>query len=183
MRKYFVGIGCICLILIACGLWFFLAWANSPVKQSASVLDTASRGEVGEQVVGTAFYSTLVPADFRVQSTENPNNPNMLHLTAFESHGNGLQVGITTSLLPRDGLNGIADYLFRIRNTDRYEPLSDSPFVSSGQSFKSKTNDAELTTFVIHGDRYASIVVSGSASDESEILAVYELVAKSWKWL
>ena len=170
-------------MLVGFGLWLFLVWANSPVKQSASVPNTASRNEVGEQVVGTTFFSTLVPADFRVQSTENPNNPDMLHLTAFENHGNGLQVGITTALLPKDGLNGVADYLFRIRNTDRYEPLPSSPLIASSGSFKSTTSDAELTTFVVHGDRYASIVVSGSASDEAEILALHELVAKSWQWL
>ncbi len=134
------------------------------------------------QDVETAFFRTKLPTSFHVQQTSKANVATSLQLSASESGGERNQVGITTALIPSDGLSGIPDYLLRVRKTDIYVSVPTTDFPADSKTFK-KVDGGEITTFIIHNNRYASVAVSSSVASESDLLALRKQIANAWQWL
>ena len=181
MKKRLIIITII-LIIIGLGSWTFIKWANSPVRQQISIDSSSNSPSVTNQDIATDFFTTKVPGNFRIQVASNPTKPEMVQLTAFEQQGGSIQIGITSTILPSDNLQGIPDYLFRTKRDDLYSPVPSSGFDLSNPSFENKGGD-EVTTFVIHNDRYASITISGKAINSDEIASIRLLLAENWRWL
>lgn len=182
MKKRLIA-SVIVIVVVAVCTWLLLRWANSPVTQRVISTDIANQTDANETIdITTDYYRTKLPADYRVELNPNPNDATMLQLSAFPSDDGRVQVGITTALLPTDGLNGVADYIYRIKQTATYIPISTTVFSGDSHEFQ-KQGGGELSAFVINGGRYASITVSGEGTTDDDLRVVQQLIAANWNWL
>lgn len=171
----------ILVVVVGVATWGLLNWANSPVKRQIVVSNSDASSNTTTQDVATEYFATKLPNNYRVQTDDNPTDKAMVQMTAFAKDGNGAQVGITSALLPTSGLDGVADFLFRIRRTDLYEQVATVGF-TNGTTFRKK-DGSELTTFITEGQRYASIAISGDTVDSDKVTALRTTVSTNWRWL
>lgn len=164
------------------GAWLFLSWANSPARQRVSVGEIPTSMDTTPKDIATDFFATKVPAGYRVQTSTNPSDSDMVQLTAFDTSGNETQIGITTALLSSEQLSGVADYLYRVKRTDIYETVATIGFASDNPTFRKK-DGTEVTTFIVHDQRYASIAISGQAANSATFTKIRTLIAENWRWL
>lgn len=182
MKKRLIASAIIIVIVATC-TWLLLRWANSPVTQRVISTDIATQSDANDTTdVTTEYYTTKLPANYRVDMNPNPSDPHMLQLSAFPTDDRRVQVGITTALLPADGLNGIADYIYRVKQTATYVPVTTLVFSGDSREFQ-KQGGGELSSFVINGSRYASITISGEGTTDSDLQAIQQLIAANWHWL
>lgn len=185
MRKHWrklVMAGVISLLLLTIGGAVILRWASQPVEQNISIQPPSRPIEQSPQTVQTVYYSFRAPAAFRVHSSGDTNNPHILHTQVFSAGTTDQQIGVTTNLLPSDGLAGVADYNLRVRSSAHYQLISDLPLPAGSRGFRSLVAPGELTLFMVHGDRYSSVTVSGSGSSAS-LQPLFSTVYGSWQWL
>lgn len=169
------------LILFAVAVYIFVQWANQPNTRTVSVASTSSDSAPMDQTVDTPLYTFTLPANFRVETSTHPTIATTSQLTAYEKQGNGIQVGITTNSLPPEGLNAVADYLYRTKNTDLYQTRQDSPF-SDARSFIRTDGTKEVSNFIVHAPLYVSITVSSNAANIDQIKEVEANISASWEW-
>lgn len=167
--------------IVGSATWSLLIWANSPVKRQLVVSTDSTTSSITTQDVATDYFVTKLPSNYRVQTTDNPTDKTMVQMSAFTKEGSGAQVGITSALLPTSGLDGVADFLFRIRRTDLYEQVKTVGF-ATGTTFRKK-DGSELTTFVVQDQRYASIAISGDSVDSDKVTSLRTTIATNWRWL
>ncbi len=179
------GIVAVLIVLLsAVGTWYTLVWANSPVKQRVTTVDTTTttQSEQDPVDVTTPYFSTKLPAGYRVETAKNPNNPTMLQVSAFTTRDSQPQVGITTATLPSDGMQGVADYQYRAKEVTIYNPMKSVLFSSDSFEFE-KIGGGEFTTFLVQGTRYASITVSGEAATTESMQSLRQFIAAHWFWV
>lgn len=173
------------VLLFATGTWFALEWANSPVKQrivNESISAPTTEPTNATIDVKTDYFSTKLPAEYRVEVAKNPTNPKMVNVSAFTSKESQTQVGITTAPLPTEGLQGVADYEYRMKEKKLYTQLKSTLFSSDSFDFE-KIGGGEFTTFIVQNDRYASITVSGQGISINELQALRQIIAAHWAWI
>lgn len=173
-----------CLIII--GLCFFIQWANSPSKQTTIInsdTDTSSTIIKPDTVVTTNIFTTHIPSGFRFQIASDPHDSSRIQVTAFSTQKTDMQIGIVAAPLPYDGLNGVADYLYRLKTPDSYESIDSVAFPAESPTFRKKNNGSELTSFIMRNNQYCSVVVSGSNVSTATLDSVMYTLAKNWRWL
>ena len=177
-------IAALIVIVSAVGTWYLLDWANSPVKQRVTSTDTTTTIEPEENPVevSTPYFSTKLPAEYRIQTTKNPNNPTMIQVSAFTTRDTQPQVGITSATLTSDGIQGVADYQYRAKETTIYNPMKSALFSSDSFEFEKK-GGSEFTAFLIQGTRYASITVSGEGVTTESMQSLRQFIAAHWYWI
>ncbi|MGB4762618.1 MAG: hypothetical protein WBP12_04675 [Candidatus Saccharimonas sp.] len=179
IRRFVVSI--VVISIVAFGTWSFLRWANSPVKQRVinSEVHTSTEAAPSIEVV-TTYFSTRLPADYRTEIAANPNNPEMIQLSAFPTNSGQEIIGITTGLLPVDGLKGVADYIYRTDQASTYT-ITETDSAAGTYTFQ-KHDDSEVTTFLTNDRRYASITVSSQGSTITGLREIQRLILGEWRW-
>ncbi|HEY5139012.1 MAG TPA: hypothetical protein VIJ25_06795, partial [Methylococcales bacterium] len=97
-------------------------------------------------------------------------------------HGSNIQIGITSSILTSDGLDGVPGYLYRVRSTTLYERTTSTIFPAQTPVFRKITDNTEITCFLVHDNRYAVIAIAGGVGDDDNLSDIFETVAKNWQW-
>ncbi len=184
-RTWKVAVSMAILLVIIIGTIMFIQWGNSPSRKTVVVSTTRPEDSLPkpDQTVTTPFFTTHIPDGFRIETTQNPANTSMVHMTAFAIGGGDLQVGITSSLLTSEGLSGVADYNFRLKTPDQYEQTKSTLFPPGSVSFRKLNGPPETTVFIVHNNRYASVVVGGNVVDSTKIDTTLSILANNWKWL
>jgi hypothetical protein len=164
--------------------WFFISrWANAPATQSI----TMQKSQLAAAVVPTyttaqtSFFNFVLPGSFHIQTSKDAGNPNTVHVLAFETRTSSRQVGVTSTLLPADGLSGVADYNFRRATPAQYEPFTDASLPAGSKAFRKIDSSAELSVFMVHGSRYASVTLTGASS--SDLQGLLGTIYAQWLWL
>jgi hypothetical protein len=171
----------LCLFIGSLAIYLFIAWANQPVEQTiGSPPSTNVTPDITLKMIRTTQYTTKINEDFREQTTENPSRPGLIQTLLFDTKETGAQVGITVSHLPTDGLQGVADYNLRVTTPDTYKPFTDVWLPADSHAFQ-KVSGNELSLFLSHTDRYASITVSNH--DISTMTILLKTVVDNWQWL
>lgn len=184
-RKWkIIAVIVIALIITVVAVNYIVQWANSPSNQPVTITTTTTQPAVIQnQTLSTDFFTTAIPSDFKVQVNKNQKDPTMVQVSAFQAHGVGTQIGITTAPLTSEGLTGVASYLYRIRNHQLYEQIPNTVFPNGSTTFRALTGDGEVTAFLVNSGRYASVAVSGGGTNNPEIDSLITVIAKTWKWL
>jgi hypothetical protein len=160
-------------------------WASQPVVQTINVQSSPTTAvvETGKlQTITTPYFSTEVPEALRVQKTENTTNPALVQISVFESKNGGRQLGITSNVLPAEGVKGVADYNYRAKKTDIYKQSTLPTAPAGSVTFESVTGQREIATFIKHESRYASVVVTGTVSTREQLLSLHDQVLSAWNW-
>ncbi|HUS26094.1 MAG TPA: hypothetical protein VMY99_01980 [Nevskiaceae bacterium] len=165
------------------GIWFGLQWASKPVEESVTASAPAPTpvAATPDQAVTTKFFTTAVPATYRVQISSHVNNADLVQVFANKKTASDEQIGITTNLLPSDGLAGVADYNYRRSKPGDYSVLPSADLQANSTLFQSRTGAAELTLFTTYGPRYASVAITGGK--QSEQITRLQALCHTWKWL
>jgi len=182
-KKSFMIVVSVLAIAGALGSAWLTSWASQSAREAIEVQaeSTEPQAAPSEQAVETKFYTTKFPGTFRVQTAENPAKPEQAQTLLFDAAGSGKQVGITTNVLPGDGLAGVGDYTYRMHTASSYKPLVSETFPEGAQAFQ-KNDGHEMTVFLTKDNRYASITVSGEAIATSQLLTLLGAATENWQW-
>ena len=135
------------------------------------------------KAVSTKFYKTEVPESYRVQLATNPENPNMISLLAYDSQKDRIEIGITTNLLPDGNLLGVPDYNLRVNKPAEYLSVNDPTLPTGSKLFRKKNAQRpEYVLYMVRGDRFASVMVTGDVS-LTQLENLLRHVQTKWQWL
>jgi len=179
-KKLYAVIGTAVLVVLALGAGLFINWINQPSEQTIVVQNADVTTQPTTQTVDTPYFTFVLPASYAVRNNKSV-DPHMVHILAFTTLNVDSQVGVSSALLPSDGLKGVGDYNLRATATDQYEQFVDSSFPPGSVSFRLVSSAVNPIVFMVNGDRYASVSVSGSASN-SDQLTLLKAITSSWLW-
>jgi hypothetical protein len=93
------------------------------------------------------------------------------------------QMAITIGNLPREGVGVISDVIFRQQNKEIYTPVQLEDLPEGSVAFVSRQNGYEISAFMPHADRYATVVVSGRPDREVSLRDQLKSAVSGWQWL
>lgn len=165
--------------------WLFNKWASSPlsVNQAHTHSNSAAPATLPKyKNIELSSFSTRLPNSLKTRIVQDPQTSYLVSLVAFGAGTSSEQIAITSNRLPPEGLGGIADYNYRQSNTTEYVTLQHQKLAElGGIAFQKLQKPTEIAYFIAHGERYASIVVSGTAStDKARSLA--DDILLNWQW-
>lgn len=174
----FILLGLLLLCLVgAVALW---KWASQPVEQSITIEQTEETTPTQPVTIQTSYFTTKVPSGYRLQT--NSNKPPRLQMTAIQPTRNGLQLSLTSDLVPPSGITGIGDYILRTQNSDYV--LQNADYIPEGSTlFKHKVAPYDLTLFWIERGRYVSISSSSAGASSAALEDLLRSVINEWQWL
>lgn len=184
-RKIVSGVFLVLIGALVIAVIVLVRWASQPVVQTINIQSPPSTSvvETGKlQTITTPYFSTEVPEALRVQKTENKSNPSLVQISVFESKNGGRQLGITSNVLPTEGIKGVADYNYRAKKTDIYKQTTLPAAPAGSVTFESVTGQREIATFIKNDSRYASVVVTGTMSTREQLLVLHDQVLSAWNW-
>jgi hypothetical protein len=114
-----------------------------------------------DQPLTTPLFTTVVPPDYKITDNSNSNTPNKVQIVAYGSGSDQTNIGFTSDMLPSDGIYGVADYKMRRTETSGYTLVPPDGFAGAEYVFRKSTEQPEMTAFVLNGDRYLSIAITG----------------------
>ncbi len=147
------------------------------VEPSAKASTTLS---TTDQTLNTAYFSTKLPSNYRVEITTPANSQGLVSLLAL-SKATDEQLGIICDQLPAGGLSQVSSYSLRASQPTSYLALSSaSSGLPSGDQAFASTTDSSIAVFITHDDRYVSITASDAAN--SDLLSLLHTVINQWSW-
>lgn len=173
------------IIISAISIKLVADWANSPTIQtvSTSTPSVTTDEPVADKVISTDFFTTKISGNYNVQKALNNSNANLVQISAFKSEDTNTQIGITSNILPSEGLVGVADYNYRVKRTDVYEPVVIDGLKDNAAAFKTHSAGEEVTIFLVNGSRYASLVATSASSEFGDLIKIVSQLTDSWTWL
>lgn len=185
-KKITIVIAWVLLVVFVVAGILLVRWMNEPVEQtvtvSSSPVSQAVKPTTSDQEVTTAFFTTKAPSTFTVRKTDNPSNPLLLQMNVFEAKAGGRQVGITSNVLPSEGIPGVANYNYRVKKPETYKKITFADAPSGSTTFEATSGERELTTFFANGKRYASVTITGNTATQQQLHELMKQILTNWTW-
>ena len=170
----------IILVIAVPAITWLNHWSSAPAATTIHVAQPASStsAKPAYKALSTAYFSTEIPSDWQPRAAATVNG--RIQQVAVAPPGVSGQLGLTSAVLPSDGLSGVADYKLRISDAATYNRLSDAALPAGSEIFQT-AGSSDYTTFLIHNGRYAAISISGLESGSDAHNLLLHLLA-SWQW-
>lgn len=164
--------------------YLFVLWINAPTQQKVQIEGQANALPTTRtyKPIATKYFKAKIDEAYRVRTSENPHTPELVQTILFDTSGSGMQVGVTSSHLPSEGLEAISDYKYRLHTPASYTPYQYENMPPGAIAFK-KADDTEISLFITNSSRYASITASGTSANGTQLLALITTIMESWVWI
>jgi len=164
-------------------------WSNQPVVTKLTVQQNVKGADTPNYALKTyqnAYFAGQIPARFANRSsTSGVGKPLFLQqLFAAPADVNlyADQLAIAVGALPAGGLNEVADVQLRSR-TPAYVPQTFSWLTSTqGIAFERVDQGYELGVFLVHDQRYVTIVLSGLSDKKTQLTHEMQQLVHSITW-
>lgn len=190
VRNSWLLVGVLCAALAVC-IIAFLLWARQPVVEqaaSSSVQGVSSNNREQKPLRGINFVTT-VPADITIKSNQTTPHGDVVEQMFLSSTATSIehpisdQLGITIGMIPSGGMKAISDIQLRLSNSGTYGRIQRDEITNDHMAFiKQDDRDYEVSVFWNDGQRYASVVVSGTPARQSELEQMLHSILSSWQW-
>lgn len=179
-RKISILLIIVAVVALACLLLW--RWASSPVTTTIHTPEPIAQTPTPTtQPITTEYFTTTVPASHRVLA--NPSGQkSRVQIATHQPRANGEQLSIVSDVLPAEGLAGVGDYNMRVK-TSTYQTYTDAALPEGAKGFRRTDGTKEITVFLVHGGRYATITASGNGLTETELKNLALKTTTDWQWL
>ena len=177
------------IIIIIAGLSYGLyAWWHAQATTSTVSYGTQTSSDVlgsENQLVDwqTMYFTTKITTSLRqITTSETPGKSIMgSYLFTSTSVRKTDQLAITIGTFSNYSLDEISAVKFRLNQPTEYTPVSRT-FAPPGALAFNRANSYETSVFWQHADKYAAVVVSGTANDKADLEQALSDVVSNWQW-
>lgn len=164
------------------GLIFLWHWASQPAENTAKVTPPTITPTTTLQQIDTDYFYTHLPSDYRIDKESTVTGP-AVHISATQQIAKGIQIGITSTPLPQAGITEVADYHLRVTQGDAYSRMTIPGLSEDARTFISATTEPlQITTFLQHNGRYASVTLSSYSSSKDALTMQLKQIVTDWRW-
>lgn len=171
------------VICISIGLVALWRWASGPVESTITANPPQQSTANTLQQMDTEYFYTHLPTDYRVEKESKLQGP-LVRISATQQTAKGLQVGITSAVLPTGGIQEVADYHLRTTQKELYATLDLSPLPQYSKAFITTpgTTPIQVTVFMEHAGHYASVTVSSYSNTKDMVIQRLQQIIADWNW-
>jgi len=170
------------LIIVAVPAVLWLAhWSSQPAATTIHIAQPAkaAASQPTYQLLKTPYFTTEIPASWQPRAASTVSD--RWQQVAVAPAGVSGQVGLSSAVIPSDGLSGIGDYKLRISDPTTYKVVTDATLPAGSQTFLT-AGTADYTTFLQAQGRYAALSITGlEEAGESHTLLLHML--NTWHWI
>lgn len=126
------------------------------------------------------MFKTVLPAGFTASDASLPSGDVRVRVLAIQ-RAERQQAAFIGGILPQEGLAGLADYNLRIKDTTKYLLSSRSTLPNGSVAFEA-IDGTMLTVFLVHGNDYAEITITGDPASTNELYNTMSIIQQEWTW-
>lgn len=157
-----IGVLSVLILAILLMIGWLIYWANQPsVTTINNPVISTTKPDPEPLPLDTAYFSTQLPAGYITRENTNPNNASSVQVLAYKTGVNGTDIGFTSNLLPTGGIYEVADYKLRRSEGSGYSLIPPEGFTGAEYVFRKTGEKPELTAFILYGNRYLIIAITG----------------------
>lgn len=175
------------VVPVAGGIWFYSWWSQPPSTNKVTVARRPQEDVLGSSTTirtwSTLYFTSAYPSNFRIRNTNEVTQGNRLgqYMLSSTSIDKTDQLAVTVAIMPEDKLADLSDIKVRLLQPDMYI-VTQKAYAPSGALVISRVDGTETAVFMKQGNRYASVVVSGSSTRQQILEQGLQTVVANWLW-
>lgn len=183
-RRLYIVVCLVLLVLITVGTIWLISWASKPVTQTIATPETTPETTTKPETktLPSKYFRTTIPADYDVKQTPPKGDESIIGINAFEPQSNGARIAVTTAPLPLGGVPEVADYKYRATYSTVYSKTNMAQFPDAPMFAKNADNETELTVFLTHNGRYATVSITSYGVRNPSTAKLMGTVLDAWQW-